>query len=732
MDKPPGMNRKALLNAAKAMLLVLAILITLFLFGSLYENYCGELLNQELKRMLTIARANATYMQSYFQELQDGCRAFIDDGDLPDLLCADTAPLESKLSGFWARRGEDYLYAAILDAQGRLLWDKGSVDGLSLVPPASLMDEEAACHRGFWLDENTYALAFWQRIYQDRALAGVFVGILDFSAISNRLFRYVRIGDGGSLSVCDENGVVLVHPDGAMLGRAIYGEEADGEIDEQIRYVQQSFEQKERGKAIFNAALPQGRRQILLAFCRTHVFSSHYIVTASLPYSEAVLSIQNTKNQVLVTFGLLMALIFLLLLILVRQMRERTLIQAEQRHLSELNAILIDLQNRQSQLHQKENLQAIGVFTSGIAHEFSNLLVPIQAYCELLMLKHHEDAALYESLFEIYQAAAASGALAKQLLSFSRSSKPQDALRGPIDAGALLSGCIRSVSVRSSHRIQISLRLPEKPLFLLGNQSMLHQAVNNLLINACQSMKDTGTLMVSCEKVPCQAIPLVCANRECPFIGDGVMITISDTGCGMTPETLEQIFQPFFSTRKDGSGTGLGLMIVQNIINQHDGLIDVTSTPGKGTTFRIVLPEYLNADAGTAPDRETIFIVHMKDSSNLHLYRRLLGDGYPVYMTTQPLEAVRRFTAMPSSCRLLITEYRLESFSGISLSRTFRRILPAFPVMLMTGLIHPSEMMFDPVSAPNAVLLTSISYEEFRAKVDELKTPLGGKPNEKP
>lgn len=727
MDKPYQAVSPKLSHAVKTALLLLAIVVTLFLFSSLYENYCGELLNQELKRMLTIARANATYMQSYFEELQDGCRAFIDDSGLPDSLArgAGATLLEEDLSRFLARCGEDYLYAAIWDAQGQLLCDRGNERASAFLSPSALLDEDAAYHRSFWLSEDTYALAFWSRIYQDRTLVGVFAGVLDFSTISKRLFRSVRIGDGGSLSVCDGDGVILVHPDSAMLGSAIY----DGATDEQIRYVQQSFDQKERGKAILSAALPDGRQQILLAFCRTHVFSSHYIVTALLPYSEAVRSIQTTKNRVLVTFFLLMTLIVMLLLIVMRQMREHTLIEAEQRHLSELNAILLDLQSRQSHLHQKENLQAIGVFTSGIAHEFSNLLVPIQAYCEMLMLRYHENAELYEPLLEIYQAAVSSGALAKQLLSFSRSSKPQEAIRVPIDTNAFLTNCIRSVRVRASHQLAIDLHLPKEPLYLLGNQSMLHQAVNNLLINACQSMKDTGTLTVSCEKVPYQEILRASAGRECPFIGDGVMITISDTGCGMTPETLEQIFQPFFSRRKDGSGTGLGLMIVQNILNQHDGLIDVASRPGEGTTFRIILPEYVNAGEETAPAERAIFIVHAKASANLPLYRRLLGDGYPVQMTTEPLEAVRRFTAHPSSCRLLITEYRLESFSGIALSRTFHRIAPHFPVMLMTGLIHPSEMMFDPISAPNAVLLTSIAYEEFRAKVDELSPDNGGTPH---
>ena len=721
LPKPLRLNGRRLKSTAKAAALLFAILMTTLLFSSLYENYCGELLNQELKRMLTIARANATYMQSYYQELQDGYRAFVEDCVLLDLLADGNGSLclQEDLSRFFSRNEADYLYAAVLNAQGDVLCEEKKYGFTPPITPDGIK-EDTCPQRGFWFVEDSYALTYQMNIYQDRTLLGSFIGMIDFSAITERLFRYVRLGDGGYLSVCDENGTFIVHPDKDMLGQSMYAKAVQDDAGGQLAYVRESFLQKERGKAIFQSAAQYGEQQILLAFCRAHIAPSHFIVTAMMPYAETIKGIQQTKNQAIAALLLLIAWILLLLWVIFRQMRARALDQAEQRHLCELNDILLDLQSRQNQLHQKENLQAIGVFTSGIAHELSNLLTPIQAYCEMLMLQHHENEALYDSLLEIHRSATASSALAKQLLSFARSSKPNEAIRIPIDINAFLQGCIRSIRIHAVNQIEIDLRLTQTPLYIMGNQSMLHQAVSNLLINACQSMPGGGALTVCCEAICAQDLLNMCSDKQLPFIGNGVMITIRDTGCGMAPEMIQQIFKPFFSTRKDTTGTGLGLMIVQNIINQHDGLITVSSQLGKGSQFCVVLPQLVSAQEEEACGSEReILIVHARHSANLHLYHHLREDGYRLCMLDDPLEAASRFAAQPARYSLLIAEYCLESFSGISLSRTFHRIVPGFPVLLMTSLIHPSDMVFDSVSAPSDVLLTSIEYAEFRCRVAE-------------
>lgn len=716
-------------------ILLALILFVGFLYGTLYENYCGDILSRELTRLLTIARSNATYMQFYYQDLHEDCRAFLEDNEFSMLLASGSQGAQEEIRGdlnrFFSLHSDDYLYAAVMDGGGEILCSAG-IEQESIPPEIlSMPFGNGVYERGFWMDADTYAFAYCSRIYQERELVGALIGVLDFSAVARRLFRYVRIGKKGNLSVCDAEGIVLLHSDKQMLGKKIYagGARDDAQTEEDVLYIEEALAKKERGKAVFSVEESGKTEQMLMAFSRANIAPSYYMVVATLPYSEAISGIQSTVRQAVATFVLLMSVLILLLLLLFYQFRRYALNQAEQRHLTELNHMLLDMKNRQDQLHQKENLQAVGVFASGIAHEFSNLLTPIMAYCEMLMLEYHTNARLYESLFEIYQSASSSRALARQLLSFSRSSKPGEGVQTPLSVNELLKNCVRSMDIQVSGNIRIDMQLPEDALFVMGNPSMLQQAVNNLLVNACQSMENGGTLTVRCERVPAQEMVQTASADDLPFIGDGVKITIEDTGTGMDPQTMEQIFKPFFTTKKNTTGTGLGLMIVQNVINRHDGFIDVASEPGKGSRFIVVLPECIRVERGREETQQSrILLCHAPKSGNMPLYRRLQEEGEPILFCTDPLEAIRSFTAHPDSYSLLVTEYALDHFSGIALSRTFRRLDASFPVILMTSLIHPDEMVFDPVSAPNEVVLNSVTYAQFRASISKWKKRMGGRP----
>lgn len=693
------------------MILLLAIVFSVF--HSLYDEYCGTLLDQKLKHLLLISRANASILQTQYENLTDGCRVWIEDRNVAAQIQQeqDIFRLESSLDRFLVRNTDGhYLYAALLNAKGETLCAQDMGLNTTARLPVLLSDfalQTGNDFLGFWLTPQTYCLLYARRIYSDTQLVGSFVGVLDFSAIANQLFRHVRISESGSLSVMDRMGVYLIHPDSDMIGRSIYSRITD---EEDAEFIANSLRLKERGKAVFTWKNGEEAEQILFTFCQASLGSTQYIISASLPYSGVISAVQAMVRRAVLTFILFAALLVSLLCLLFIMFRESTLMRAEQRHLSEMNSMLLDIQNRQTQIHQKENLQALGLFTSNFAHEFSNLLTPILANCELLMLMHHDEPELYASLEDIYSSAAASRALSKQLLSFSRSSKPSDVALLPIDVPAMLRNLTKTLHLQANGQVNVLYELPETSLYIMGNPSMLHQALNNLCINACQAMESGGTLTLRCGMLDAQAlmeIPEFAADT--PFIGDGVMISISDTGCGMDEQTLKQIFDPFYTQKKNG--TGLGLMIVHNIINRHNGLITVSSQPGEGSCFTILLPcTDGRVSVGKRLSQKNLMIVHSKHSPNLSLYHRLLADGYQLFLFDDPLKAIQTFSGEPEHYSLLITEYHLESFNGIALCRTFHRIDSLLPVVLMTRLVHPSQMLFDPDSAPDAILLNSISY----------------------
>lgn len=710
------------------MILLLAIVISVF--ASLYDDYCGTLLDQKLKHLLLISRANASVMQTQYEKLFNDCRLWIEDRRIAKLMEDEPSPveLEADLDRFLSRNTEGhYLYACLVAADGQILCsqDRG-LNNLARLPvsPSEFALRLGSDSLGFWLTNQTYCLLYTKRIYADNRLVGAFVGLLDFSSIANQLFRHVRISEGGYLSVMDEKGVYLLHPNAERLGHSIYGYITDKDDAQNLFSF---FKLKERGKAILAWTDDAHEdEQYLLTFCHVNLGISRFIVSAALPYSEVISAVRETVSRAVLTFFLFAALLVLLLGVLFFKIRESALMRAEQRHLAQMNDMLLDIQNRQTQLHQKENLQALGLFTSNFAHEFSNLLTPILANCELLMLLHHDEPELYASLEDIYSSATASRALSKQLLSFARSSKASDVALMPIDVNSTLRSLIKTLHLQANGHINTVYDLSETPLYIMGNPSMLHQALSNLCINACQAMENGGTLTIHCKKVGANAlldIPEFSASM--PFIGDGIILSIKDTGCGMDDKTVRQIFDPFYTQKKNG--TGLGLMIVRNIINQHNGLITVSSRIGEGSCFTIILPATDGrVFSGERGSQKNLMVVHAVHSPNLSMYHRLQADGYQIFLFTDPLEAIKAFSLEPEHYSLLITEYNLESFNGISLCRTFHRMDSLLPIILMTQLVHSSQMIFDPDSAPDVVLLNSAGYTALSESLMALLFPKEG------
>lgn len=265
-------------------ILLALILFVGFLYGTLYENYCGDILSRELTRLLTIARSNATYMQFYYQDLHEDCRAFLEDNEFSTLLASGSQGAQEEIRGdlnrFFSLHSDDYLYAAVMDGGGEILCSAG-IEQESIPPEIlSMPFGNGVYERGFWMDADTYAFAYCSRIYQERELVGALIGVLDFSAVARRLFRYVRIGKKGNLSVCDAEGIVLLHSDKQMLGKKIYagGARDDAQTEEDVLYIEEALAKKERGKAVFSVEESGKTEQMLMAFSRANIAPSYYMV----------------------------------------------------------------------------------------------------------------------------------------------------------------------------------------------------------------------------------------------------------------------------------------------------------------------------------------------------------------------------------------------------------------------------------------------------------------------
>jgi two-component system NtrC family sensor kinase len=232
-----------------------------------------------------------------------------------------------------------------------------------------------------------------------------------------------------------------------------------------------------------------------------------------------------------------------------------------------------ELEETQAQLMQSEKIASLGRLSAGVAHEINNPLAGILIYAELLERQLQNASFDQEYLTEIISQTLRCQQIVTRLLEFSRQSLGQ---KTHFDVNEIILRCIDLISHQAIfHNIEIKTGLDPKLPEILGDPGQLQQVFTNLLLNAADAMQGHGQITV--------------ATRPEPF-QDGIIVTFTDTGCGIAPDIQNKIFEPFFTTKAPGKGTGLGLSIVYSVIQRHSGTIEIDSTPGGGTTFTIRLP----------------------------------------------------------------------------------------------------------------------------------------------
>jgi signal transduction histidine kinase len=233
-------------------------------------------------------------------------------------------------------------------------------------------------------------------------------------------------------------------------------------------------------------------------------------------------------------------------------------------------------------LRQIQKMNALGALAGGMAHDFNNLIGAILSAAELIEMQIEPDSPIQKRLEVIQRVGGRARDLSKQILNFSR---PSDDKWTPFDLTDLLSEAISFLQTTLPRNVEVRSDLT-KGIRILGDPSQLHQAIMNLGINGSQAMQPKGGVL----SIRLRPVEVNHRGVGQPILEPCVLLTIEDTGCGMDPHTMEKIFEPFFTTKEAGHGTGLGLSVVNGIIQGHGGNLQVSSEPGKGSSFRISLP----------------------------------------------------------------------------------------------------------------------------------------------
>ena len=397
-----------------------------------------------------------------------------------------------------------------------------------------------------------------------------------------------------------------------------------------------------------------------------------------------------------------------------------------------LQAVLRDISRRrkmEEQLRIAQKLEAMGTLAGGIAHDFNNVLGIIMGYAELAEGSLSEGSVEKAYLHEILKACSRARDVIKQILMVSRSGGEME--RQPLDVRPLVLDTLKLLRASLPSTIEIQQRMDCKNGTVLIHPVQVHQIVTNLCANAAHAMEEKGgVIRIGLDNVSFDSITVPPLEDMEP--GAYVRLAVSDTGHGMSQETLDRIFDPYFTTKEIGKGSGLGLSVVRGIVKRLRGTIAVYSEVGRGTTFQVYLPQH-NAPAGMPiQEREPVTggnerILFVDDEAALvDVWKSLLQKlGYMVVAVTNAREALTLFQVQPADFDLVITDFTMPRMTGLELAREVSRIRPDVPVILCTGLTGRIIGQSSNTPAVRAVLMKPLNMREV---ADTIRSVLEKKP----
>jgi two-component system cell cycle sensor histidine kinase/response regulator CckA len=338
----------------------------------------------------------------------------------------------------------------------------------------------------------------------------------------------------------------------------------------------------------------------------------------------------------------------------------------------------------EEQLRQSQKLEAVGRLAGGVAHEFNNLLTVILGYSQLLLNRIDREHPMHSGLDQIRESAGKAGILTRQLMAFSRRQSRQP---GILDLNKVVAGMEKMLRRIIGDGIELVTKLSPELGLVHADPSQIDQVMMNLVLNARDAMPRGGTVTLETANVEVSEPEGAAGHRAGPY----AMVAVTDTGEGIDDENRRHLFEPFFSTRGQGEGAGMGLSVVYGTIQQHGGFIRVTSEPGQGARFEVYLPHLRDLAGASVYEGtemggfETILVVDDEADVLRLIAETLRGSGYTVLETADSAEALEIAKRERLHVDLLLTDVMMPKVNGCELADAWRILHPDLKVLFMSG-----------------------------------------------
>lgn len=351
----------------------------------------------------------------------------------------------------------------------------------------------------------------------------------------------------------------------------------------------------------------------------------------------------------------------------------------------------------EAQFFRAQRLESIGTLASGIAHDLNNILTPVLTTAQLLQMKASNLDERSLRMLQVLETNARRGAeIIKQVLSFARGTEGSDTV---LQVGHLIRDIQQIIRETFPKSIELDLNIPHDLWTITGNPTQIHQVLMNLCVNARDAMAEGGKLEISAENLILDEdylrnhLEAKASNYLEAKVGKYLVVTVADSGSGISPELLDRIFEPFFTSKEVGLGTGLGLSTALGIIKSHRGFITVSSTLGQGTQFSLFLPAVIATDRSEISSTETLaghqeLILVVDDEAPICEVTKasLEAYNYRVLTACDGLEAIALYAQHQTDIRLVVIDMMMPSLDGATTFRILQKINPQVRVIAVSGL----------------------------------------------
>jgi len=384
--------------------------------------------------------------------------------------------------------------------------------------------------------------------------------------------------------------------------------------------------------------------------------------------------------------------------------------------------------NLEAMLRQAQKMEAVGQLAGGVAHDFNNLLGVILGYTGLMLDHLSPDDPKHKSISEIQKAGDRAALLTRQLLAFSRKQVLQPKV---LDLNTVVAGAEKLLQRLIGEDIELLVVLNPALGRIEADAGQLEQIIMNLAVNSRDAMPPGGKLTIETSNV--EVDEEYAAQHPSTRTGPHVMLSVTDTGCGMDAKTKAHIFEPFFTTKEFGKGTGLGLSTVYGIVKQSGGSVWVYSEVGIGTTFKIYLPcvspALEVAPPSDKPDKiergsQTILIVEDEAALLEVTHQSLDAVGYTVLAALGPVEAIRISESHPGPIHLMVTDVIMPGMSGAQLASRLSVPRPEMKVLYVSGYTDDTIVRHGVLDPGLAFLQKPFSPKTLARKVGEVLAPV--------